>query len=93
MPGIKAEITGALIRKSVWQGKELLQLRIVVSDEKLTENISQIFHPVQKILVLASLHCWEHVGKVDQLQPHVIGQVSANQRLLLGEPTNEIVVV
>jgi len=48
---------------------------------------------VQKILVLASLHCWEHVGKVNQLEPHVIGQVSANRRLLHGEPTNEIVVV
>ncbi len=72
MPGIKAEITGALIRKSVWYGKELLQLRIV-SDEKLAENISQIFHPVQKILVLASLRCREHVGKINQLEPHVIG--------------------
>ncbi len=48
---------------------------------------------MQKILVLASLRCWEHVGKVNQLQPHVIGQVSANRRLLHGEPTNEIVVV
>ncbi len=49
---------------------------------------------MQKILVLASLRCWEHVGKVNQLEPHVIGQVSANPRLLiLGEPTNEIVVV